>query len=145
MLWTHTDLTSAVHTLVAFLDFRWAGKPSKTLFDFWKFALSVSAMPCLQVAVALLSKMEQTDATLGQTAARFATDLFERWAIGDSECNNGVLLLLSKQDRQVWLPFRPVYKSFRLVHLGRHKDKQHLDISKPIWACRCTSGLGSRP
>lgn len=61
----------------------------------------------VQVAVALMSKMEQSGLTAGQSAATFAAELFDRWGIGDPICNNGVLLILSKHDRQVRSSYLP--------------------------------------
>lgn len=55
-----------------------------------------------QVAVALLRKM-QTDAEPSDAAKSFAKELHGRWGVGLRECNNGVLLLLAVEDRQVYI------------------------------------------
>ena len=36
-----------------------------------------------------------------QAAAAFAQHLFQQWGVGDSQCGNGAVLLLSVEDRQV--------------------------------------------
>lgn len=51
-----------------------------------------------------MSKMEFPAGTAPADAAHaFAKDLHARWGVGDAACNNGVLLLLSIQDRQVYV------------------------------------------
>jgi uncharacterized membrane protein YgcG len=37
------------------------------------------------------------------TAKSFATALHDQWGVGDVACNNGVLFLLSRDDRQVYI------------------------------------------
>lgn len=37
----------------------------------------------------------------GEAAERFAAELMDRWGVGDASCNDGVLLLLTLQPRQV--------------------------------------------
>lgn len=54
-----------------------------------------------QVAVALMDKMQPLADSPAETARLFATSLFEIWGVGDAECHNGVLLLVSREDRQV--------------------------------------------
>lgn len=39
--------------------------------------------------------------TPASQAAKFAEQLHDDWGVGDEECNNGVLLLLAIQERQV--------------------------------------------
>jgi len=57
----------------------------------------------LQVAVALMDKMQMVSSSPEEAAQQFATLLFDSWGVGDGECGNGVVLLLSRQDRQVGL------------------------------------------
>ena len=58
----------------------------------------------MQVAVAVMRKMEvPAGATPAQAAHDFAKALHERWGVGDAACNNGVLLLLAVEDRQVYI------------------------------------------
>ena len=47
-----------------------------------------------QIVVVTISSLE------GQVLEEYATDLFRQWGIGDSEKNNGVLLLCAVEDRQ---------------------------------------------
>jgi uncharacterized membrane protein YgcG len=54
----------------------------------------------LQVAVALIDKMQIVGSSAEEAARQFATQLFDSWGVGDAECNNGIVLLLSRQDRQ---------------------------------------------
>ena len=37
----------------------------------------------------------------GEAAEQFAAELMDRWGVGDASCNDGVLLLLTLQPRQV--------------------------------------------
>ena len=39
----------------------------------------------------------------GEAAEKFAADLMDKWGVGDASCNDGVLLLLTLQPRQVCL------------------------------------------
>ena len=48
-----------------------------------------------------MDKMQIADANPAEAAKDFAIQLFDVWGVGDSGCQNGLLLLLSKQDRQV--------------------------------------------
>ena len=67
---------------------------------------------CLQVAVALMRKMDlRAGESPEEGAARFARQLFDAWGVGDAGCNNGVLLLLALQDRQVLQAPLPVMES----------------------------------
>ena len=43
----------------------------------------------------------------GGAAEDFAASLMDKWGVGDGACNDGVLLLLSLQPRQV--PFSVTY------------------------------------
>eukprot|EP00899_Mesostigma_viride_P024644 jgi/Mesvir1/5364/Mv15447-RA.1 len=43
------------------------------------------------------------DADLRVMAQKFAMATFNSWGVGDPECNNGVLLLVSRQDRVVYI------------------------------------------
>ena len=40
----------------------------------------------------------------GRSAEDFAASLMDKWGVGDGACNDGVLLLLSLQPRQVPFP-----------------------------------------
>ena len=44
------------------------------------------------------------------TARVFAKDLHNKWGVGDGDCSDGVLMLLSIEDRQVLLevPSKPI-------------------------------------
>jgi uncharacterized membrane protein len=51
-----------------------------------------------------MRKMDFAAGTAPADAARaFAKDLHARWGVGDAACNNGVLLLLAIDDRQVYV------------------------------------------
>jgi len=49
---------------------------------------------CAQLAIVTVETLD------GTSIKDFATQLFNRWGIGDKETNRGVLILLSKEDRQ---------------------------------------------
>lgn len=66
--------------------------------------MHASLLPLKQVGVAVMRKMDFAPGTPPADAARaFAKDLHARWGVGDAACNNGVLLLLSVDDRQVYV------------------------------------------
>jgi uncharacterized membrane protein YgcG len=57
-----------------------------------------------EVAVAVMKKMRVRAGEDPATVAReFAKVLHSRWGVGNSECDNGVLVLLSIDDRQVYV------------------------------------------
>ena len=56
----------------------------------------------MQIAVALVKAMKlQNGRNEAQQAEFFAKSLHDSWGVGDATCNNGLLLFLSKDDRQV--------------------------------------------
>ncbi len=92
------------------------------------------SQPCCQVTVALMDKMQVGDASLQEAAKGFAIQLFDLWGVGDPGCQNGVLLLLSKQDRQVILLANPlclIYTSAMKSHRGSKKDCQ--ELQRAFW------------
>lgn len=57
-----------------------------------------------QVAVAIMKKMDVGQGSTPQeTAKDFAKVLHARWGVGDAACDNGVLLLVSVDDRQIYI------------------------------------------
>lgn len=56
----------------------------------------------MQVAVALMRQM-RTTGDPAEYAETFARSLHDRWGVGSSECNNGVLFFLSLNDRQLYI------------------------------------------
>ena len=59
----------------------------------------------LQVAVALVQSMKlQNGRSEAEQAEYFAKSLHKAWGVGDKNCDNGLVFLLSKDDRQVQLP-----------------------------------------
>ncbi|PSC70754.1 glycoside hydrolase [Micractinium conductrix] len=62
------------------------------------------SMQGYQVAVAVMrSLLVPSGQAPGEAAAQFAKELHTRWGVGDKACNNGVLFLLSVDDRQVYI------------------------------------------
>ena len=56
-----------------------------------------------QVAVALVNSMKlQRGRDEAEQAAAFAKAIHQKWGVGASSCDNGLVLFLSKADRQVW-------------------------------------------
>ncbi|GIL83335.1 hypothetical protein Vretimale_11310 [Volvox reticuliferus] len=55
-----------------------------------------------QVAVALMRHMSYVGDP-GEAAGQFAKSLHNRWGVGDAHCNNGVVLLISINDRQIFV------------------------------------------
>ena len=64
----------------------------------------------VQVAVALMDKMQLVSGSPEEAAEQFATQLFDSWGVGEADCGNGVVLLLSRSDRQV--------SGFEMAHFG---------------------------
>ena len=59
----------------------------------------------VQVAVAATRSIAvPAAADEGRAAEDFAASLMDKWEVGDGACNDGVLLLLSLQPRQVPIP-----------------------------------------
>ena len=59
-------------------------------------------MLCLQVAVAVMQRMAISQYDDAASAARkFSKALHDSWGVGDASCGDGILLLLSVEDRQV--------------------------------------------
>lgn len=66
---------------------------------------ALSWMCALQVAVALVQSMKlQNGTSEAEQAEYFAKSLHKAWGVGDKNCDNGLVFLLSKDDRQVQLP-----------------------------------------
>ena len=60
--------------------------------------------PCDTVQVAFAAARSiavSPEADEGEAAEHFAAELMDRWGVGDASCNDGVLLLLTLQPRQV--------------------------------------------
>lgn len=56
-----------------------------------------------QVALAVLQTMQNDGRNLDRRAEVFAKELHDSWGVGDAECNNGVVLLVSLQDRRMYI------------------------------------------
>lgn len=55
-----------------------------------------------QVAVAIVNKMDFSFWSGGANAAyEFARTLLDAWGVGDPECNNGVVIFVSVEDRKM--------------------------------------------
>ena len=58
--------------------------------------------PAAQVAVALMNQMGVHEgAAVNDQARNFARALMTEWGVGNRRCNDGVLLLLSRNPREV--------------------------------------------
>lgn len=68
----------------------------------------------MQVTVALMDKLHLGDQGAQEAAQKFAVDLFNKWGVGDAGCQNGVLLLLSRLDRQVRQSSKSLVSKFSL-------------------------------
>jgi Modulator of levamisole receptor-1 len=84
-------------------------------------------MHILQVAVALMERMAIAPGQDPAAAAQsFAKDLHDAWGVGDAQCNNGVLLLLSIGDRQVHhrlaVRLHAAAGEARFIRLGGHRQ-----------------------
>ncbi len=81
-----------------------------------------------------MRKMEFTAGTAPADAARaFAKDVHARWGVGDAACNNGVLLLLAIEDRQVYMS------------TGTGGQVYSLCVHRHSWAGRQTCAAGRPP
>ena len=63
-----------------------------------------------------MDKMDIADSSPQEAAKDFSVRLFDLWGVGDAACQNGVLLLLSKQDRQVDIATSCGVPSFIICH-----------------------------
>ena len=54
-----------------------------------------------QIGVAITDKMEDTDTSRDIHVMDYATNVFNRMELGHSECNNGILLFVSFEDREI--------------------------------------------
>lgn len=58
--------------------------------------------PGFQVAVAVMDRLEvASGSSSAEAAASFARALMDAWGVGAAGCNDGTVVLLSRQDRQV--------------------------------------------
>lgn len=64
---------------------------------------ALSSIYCVfQIAVALVKSMKlQRGRDEAEQAAAFAKAIHQKWGVGASTCDNGLVLFLSKDDRQV--------------------------------------------
>ena len=56
-----------------------------------------------QVASAWINKMDLNGESVESASKRFATTIHDNWGVGDPECQNGVLLFLSIEDRHAYI------------------------------------------
>jgi len=59
-----------------------------------------------QMAIALMKKMDEGIGATRDVAVRakmFAQHLHDKWGVGQKGCNNGILLLLSRDDRRIFI------------------------------------------
>ncbi len=67
-----------------------------------------------QVAVALAKSTDLSGGTsTGEAAEQFARKLMDAWGVGDAQCNDGIVLFLSKEPRQVTSPHSILHDSLR--------------------------------
>lgn len=64
----------------------------------------------IQIGVAVLNKMnspglcdDKNKGGCGRAAEEYATSIYDRWGLGDPQCGNGVLIFISKKDRQMYV------------------------------------------
>lgn len=90
-----------------------------------------------QVAVALVDKMKlQNRRTAAEQAEVFAKSLHKTWGVGDATCNSGLVLFLSRDDRQVC---QNVNKDrLKLVGNARCSVVRSEQPSQSVWLRRCT-------
>ena len=98
--------------------------------------LSNKDLPCAvqtQVAVALMQQMGvREDLPINDQARGFAEELMTAWGVGNAACNDGVLLLLSKQPREARKP-----RTIVICYLGMFSSQQSLFVSllSERWFC----------
>lgn len=82
-----------------------------------------------------------------QAARDFAKQLHAKWGVGDAACNNGVLLLLSVGDRQVyistgageWLLHRLLFRCWKAWLAGCLRVHHWLPTSRCLLLCHSRS------
>lgn len=67
------------------------------------------------VHIEVLTILRRSDHNSSRSIEKFATQLFNKWGIGDAVRNDGVLILVAKQDREMRIELGRGY--------GRHYDK----------------------
>lgn len=70
---------------------------SQTEQEIQSTAISLSNETTAQVCVLTIDTLD------GEDIAEYSVEVFRDWGIGDKEKNNGVLILLSIQDREMWI------------------------------------------
>ena len=84
------------------LPLPWAGRCCRWARADGSAPCAAALLPPKQVAVAVMESMAVPEGeSPAAQAASFAKALHDAWGVGDAACNNGVLLLLAVQDRQV--------------------------------------------
>lgn len=60
--------------------------------------------PGFQIGVAVLNRMRSnSDESVAKTAEKFAKHLHDSWGVGNAGCDDGAVLLISTDDRQVYM------------------------------------------
>ena len=90
------------------LSYETANKVEELLFSVRKNTVSgcstSSENPGFQIGVAVMKKMRGVpDESIAVTAENFAKHLHDRWGVGNAECDDGAVLLLSITDRQIYV------------------------------------------
>jgi len=65
----------------------------------------------VQITLLTIASLSKYDAAPFPRIEGFATALFNHWGVGDSEKNNGVLILISHSDRKMRIEIGSGYSS----------------------------------
>ena len=68
---------------------------NETEKNIMKYSVSLEEKTAAQIVVATVKSLE------GESVEEYANKLFRTWRIGDKEKNNGVLILISVEDRKI--------------------------------------------
>jgi len=82
----------------------------------------------LQIAVAIVNRMGDEDKDRRALASRYARQVHDSWGLGDAGVGNGVLLFVSKEDRQVYISTGRLARS----RLPDSVCNQIVDIMRPV-------------
>ena len=76
--------------------------------------------------------------TQAEQAEYFAKSLHKTWGVGDATCNSGLVLFISKDDRQVLQIISRLDLPFHAVKVDFSNGKRPSNPQITVYFCRCT-------
>lgn len=97
---------------------------SEAIFKLFERVEDQTGIEITLVTIASLSDYEATN------LRTYAANLFDTWGVGDKKKNNGVLILFSKGDREVWIEMGAGYRNYFDADLQTMVDAKMLPYFK---------------